>query len=73
MIHKLSQRLCEWRGRFAREGVDAVKVHLESMDELKDEDGQLSKEYIVAYVEHMVEYTKVGYRFVYLDGEKLVS
>jgi len=63
--------MCEWRGKFGKEAVDVVKAHLESDDEFKDEDGQLSAKLIAEFVEYMLEHTHYGYRFIYEDVDNL--
>ncbi|KLO08399.1 hypothetical protein SCHPADRAFT_893912 [Schizopora paradoxa] len=62
----VSQRLCEWRGKFAREALVVVKEHFES-DTFQTEDGVIDKDRVKDFVEDMLEYTKFGYRFIYQD------
>ncbi|KLO05090.1 hypothetical protein SCHPADRAFT_947188 [Schizopora paradoxa] len=62
----VSQRVCEWRGKLAREALTIIKEHFDS-DDFKDDNGQPKVEAIATYANHMLEYTDGGYRFVYQD------
>lgn len=68
---QVSQRVCEWRGKFAREALILVKDHFKS-DDFKLENGQPNEEAIADYVAHMLERNDYGYRFVYLNTEEQV-
>lgn len=68
----MSQRVCEWRGKFAREALGLVKSHFEN-EEFKLDNGQSDAEAIAGYVKHMLEHTDYGFRFVYQDTVEQVS
>ncbi|KLO08864.1 hypothetical protein SCHPADRAFT_944092 [Schizopora paradoxa] len=59
------QRVCEWRGKLAREALTLVKAHFDKNEEFKLGNGQPNTEAIAEYVEHMLEHTDYGFRFVY--------
>ena len=67
----MSQRLCEWRGKFARGALSVLEKHFDS-ENFKAENDKRSPEKVAEYARHMLEETEVGYRFVYADTENQV-
>lgn len=72
LFFQVSQRVCEWRGKFAREALALVKAHFES-DDFKTDSGAPDTQAIADFVAQMLEHTDFGYRFVYQNTEEQVT